>query len=280
MLLGSVFFAAMGAAVKWAARDLSSYLVVFARSLTIIALAWAALRLGGQRARVRNKRLLLWRSATGFVAMACYFYALSAVPMSIAVTIQYSSPIFVALLSGLTIGERVGGATWVGVLSAFGGVAVLVSPDPANLGPGALAALASAILAAFAYLAIRELRRTDSPEIIVLYFALFSTALSAPSLVTASRVPSASELAALLAVGVFAFGGQMLITHAYRHGRAAFISGLSYSTIAFSALLGAAFFDEALDATAVSGMALIAGSGVWLSWAEVRHSQSEARPRA
>lgn len=270
MVGASFCFAVMGALVKWAGKDLPSLVVVFGRSFLIVLLAAALVRSRGISFRVVNRRLMLWRCFIGFLAMVLYFYALGAIPLGMAVTLQYLNPVFVALFAGLATRERVSLPLVAAILAAFLGAAMVMGPDLGALSWGAVAALASAALAALAYLAVRELRTTDSPEIIVLSFAVFATIGSAPGLLLVDRWPSAALLLLLAGVGVFAFLGQMLLTYAYRVARAPFVSAFSYSTVIFGATIGLLFFDESLSALMVAGALTIIAAGLVLSWLEIR----------
>ncbi len=270
MVGASACFASMGALVKWACEDLSSVTVVFGRSLVITVIALCLVLGRRQALRINNKPLMLWRCFIGFVAMLAYFYALGAIPLATAITLQYMNPIFVALFAGIAARERASVVNWIATVTAFVGAGLIVGPEVSTLGWGAAAAVFSAVGAAFAYLAIRRLRTTDSPEIIVLAFAVFATLFSAPALIVAERAPFGDELLALLGVGVFAFGGQLLITYAYRVARAPFVSAFSYSTILFGAIAGLLFFDEDLSFALVAGALMIIGAGVGLSLSELR----------
>lgn len=273
MVLASASFATMGMLVKVACKGLPSAVVVFARSAVLVPLAWMLMRHRGVAAKIVNRRVMLLRCVTGFVAMLLYFYALGQIPLATAVTLQYSSPLFVALFSGLLLHERVPVGTVLCIVAAFFGAALILAPDLMRLEFDSLVALGSAMLAAFAYLAVRDLRRTDPPETIVLYFGLFAVVFASPSLAFVEVWPSGSEWLALVGVGAFAFGGQIFMTHAYRHGRAAFVSAFSYATVLVSAVYGGLVFHEPLTVPVALGGLLIVGSGVALSVLEVRRGR-------
>jgi drug/metabolite transporter (DMT)-like permease len=266
----SVAFAGMGALAKLASREVSSLFVIFGRSAVLSVLAFAVVRARGIPLRIVNRRQMLWRCVVGFVAMMLYFYALSAIPLGTAVTLQYLNPILVALLSGLVLQERATLAASLATVIAFAGAALIVGPEFSHLGMGAIAALGSATLAAFAYLSVRALRRTDAPEMIVLTFGVFSTLGASVSLLGLDAPPSAETALLLLGVGVLAFAGQLLMTYAFRYHSAPFVSAFSYATIVFGALIGVVFLGERPSAHAVVGALLVIGAGVGLSIRETR----------
>lgn len=265
MLVASTSFAAMAATVRVASAGSSLGATVFVRSLVIGVAVFLLLRARGIPVRWVNHRLMFVRDVAGFGAMLCYFWALANAPMADAVTLQYTSPLFVAMLAPLTVGERVTPWTggWLGV--GFLGVLLLVGPN-GTPSLGALAALASAALAAVAYLSVRELRRTEHPEAIVLHFAIFGAVFASPAVPgLVADPPGGRELLALVCVGLFATVGQISMTRAYRFGEAAAVSGLSYITVALGIVVGGVWFGEPVSTLSLVGAGLIASSGIALA---------------
>jgi drug/metabolite transporter (DMT)-like permease len=196
--------------------------------------------------------------------MILYFTALGRIPIGQAVTLQYTGPIFVALLSGRVLSERVSPSVALLVLTAFLGIVMIVSPEIGSVEPDALLALGSGFFAAFAYMYVRELRKTDSPATVVFWFAVFSVGgsiiQSAPDLVKLDT----TTIAALIGVGIGAGGGQIGITMAYHKANAAWVSAFSYLTVLVATFYGFALFEESLSIVDWIGGALIVGSGIAL----------------
>ena len=279
MLLASVCYAAMGASVKLAGQaELSLMTVVAGRSAVIWGLCWIMMARAGISWRPGNVKLLFGRCATGFIAMSCYFYALTVIPLANAVTIQWCSPLFVALFSVLFLRERVTLTTLVCSVTALLGVTLIVSPDFSGLDVNALFAVVSAIVAGASYGFVRGLRESDPPARIVGWFGVSAFVVSLPlipfehALFGAAAARGGLESLMnpigwgwLALVGLTAFGGQILLTHAYRHGEAAWISAFSYATVPISAVIGLLVFGEVPNASAVLGAALVVGAGLMLS---------------
>ena len=227
MLLASVAFGSGSALVKWTAGQAGVATVIFGRSLviTLILLTWSQLR--GASLYVGNRRRMLWRSTVGLSAMACYFYAVQQIPLSNAVTLQYTAPLFVALFSGAMLRERVSPLVYGCIALSFVGTVSIVSPSLRSVDIDALVALISGVLSAFAYLAVRGLRTSASPDGVVFWFALFCTLVTLP--LAASELPqlALSESLAIIGVGICAAVGQTGMTRAYQAARAAYIGAFS-----------------------------------------------------
>ena len=264
MIFGSICFGTMNALVKWTSDYVDVWMIIMVRS-AVIAFAVAAFAVSkGVSLKVNDTKTMLLRCSVGLLAMILYFTALGRIPIGQAVTLQYTGPIFVALLSGRILSERVSPSVAFLVLSSFAGIVLIVSPDLGTVEPDALLALGSGFFAALAYMYVRELRKTDSPATVVFWFALFSVAgsliQSAPDLLTLDS----KTTAALVGVGIGAGGGQVGITMAYHKANAAWVSAFSYLTVLVATFYGFVIVHESLGPADWLGGILIVGSGIAL----------------
>ena len=248
MIFGSVCFGTMNALVKWASSldGVDVWVVIMVRS-SVIAFAVAAFAASrGISLKVNDSKTMFLRCTVGLIAMILYFTALARIPIGQAVTLQYTAPLFVALLSGAIIAEKVQPVVIAVVVVAFAGIVLIVSPDLSSVEPDALLALGSGFFAALAYIYVRQLRNTDSATSVVFWFAAFSVAGSiiqaAPNLFTLDT----EALAALVGVGIGAGGGQVGITMAYHRANAAWVSAFSYLTVIIATIYGFILFNESL----------------------------------
>ena len=267
MIFGSFCFGTMNALVKWTSDHTDVWMIIMVRS-AVIAFAVAAFAASrGLSLKVSDHRTMLLRCIVGLIAMILYFTALGRIPISQAVTLQYTGPLFVALLSGRVLAERVSTSVASLVLTAFAGIVLIVSPDVGTVDPNALLALGSGFFAALAYMYVRELRKTDSPTTVIFWFASFSVVGS-----VAQSAPHISELdsntfAALIGIGIGAGGGQLGITMAYHKANAAWVSAFSYLTVLVATFYGFVLFGETLSLADWLGGALVVGSGITLVFA-------------
>ena len=264
MLLASVAFGSGSALVKWTAGQAGVATVIFGRSLviTLALLTWSQLR--GASLYVGNRRRMLWRCTVGLSAMTCYFYAVQQIPLSNAVTLQYTAPLFVALFSGAMLRERVSSLVYGCIALSFVGTVLIVSPSLRSVDIDALIALISGVLSAFAYLAVRGLRTSATPDGVVFWFALFCTLATLP--LAASELPRLAlpEVLAITGVGICAGVGQTGMTRAYQAARAAYIGAFSYATVLVGGIYGWLLFHQTLVWGDALGAALIVGSGALL----------------
>ena len=259
-----VSFGTMNALVKWTSFHADVWMIIMVRS-AVIAFAvaiFAASR--GVSLKVSDKRTMLLRCVVGLTAMILYFTALGRIPIGQAVTLQYTAPLFVALLSGRVIREKVEPMIALLVGTAFAGIVLIVSPDLSSIDSDALLALGSGFFAAMAYMYVRELRNTDSASSVVFWFATFSVVGSVFQALPDVAGLEWKTIAALIGIGIGAGGGQVGITMAYHRANAAWVSAFSYLTVIVATFYGFTLFNESLGASDWLGGLLIVGSGIAL----------------
>jgi drug/metabolite transporter (DMT)-like permease len=266
MLVAGLLFAFMGVLVKLGAVQFSSTELVFYRSL--FGLVAIGLIARGQQLSLASPhwRTHLWRGLSGLASLASYFYVLTVLPLATGVTLNYTSPLFLALLTTWILRERLHWPMAVVIATGFAGIVLVLRPTIQHdqLAAGLLG-LSSGFFASLAYLNVRALGRLGEPEWrIVFYFTLISTALTGLWLllrdgfhpVTVAGVPL------LLGLGLTATVAQLALTRAYGTGRTLVVGSLSYSTVVFSTILGILFFREILPVPGWVGIGLIVFAGV------------------
>ena len=264
MIFGSISFGTMNALVKWTSVNADVWMIIFVRSL-VIAIAVAIFAgFQGISLKVNDRKKMFLRCLTGLIAMLLYFTALSLIPIGQAVTLQYTAPLFVALLSGRLISEKVSSSVLILLLTAFVGIVLIVSPDLESIDSNALLALGSGLFAGLAYIFVRDLRKTESPSSVVFWFAAFSVLGSMVQAIPDLSNLSFEMIAALIGIGIGAGGGQVGITMAYHKANAAWVSAFSYLTVIIATIYGIILFDEILTLKIIIGGLMIIGSGIAL----------------
>ena len=265
MVLAGLCFSATGVFVKLSGGHVIVWTVIFGRSAVIAVMTYILSRIQKVSLSFKESKWLISRCITGFSAMTCYFYAIPLIPLTTAVVLQWTSPLFVALFSGYLIKEKVSPFLFGCIGIAFAGTVLIISPSFEAIEINAIYALASGILSALAYLSIRELRTTASSESVVFWFAVFCIIVSLPLSAKELTTLSSYEIQILLGVGITAGVGQIGMTRAFHAAKAAYIGAFSYSTVVVSWIYGLFIFDEVLSSWDMLGTLLIVGSGIILA---------------
>lgn len=236
------------------------------------------------RIRVVAPGAVLARAVVQSVALFIYFGSLGFLSVAQAAAGLFTAPIFVLLIGRLVYGHRIGPWRIVAALVGFAGVVMVLSPDPAALGPASLVPVAGGALYALANIATREWCGRESAATLVVSYMLVMGVLAAVVLAglwwlapdapqgaagfltRGPGIPSAEVLfwTAVQAVGSLVAVG--LMVRAYQLAEASRVSVLEYVVLPFSALWAWVIWGETIGPVAAVGMAIIIASGIAMGW--------------
>ena len=219
MLGAALGFSVMSLLVKVASAGFPTMELVFARSAFMAVLTFAALRRAGASPLGVDRRTLFLRGAVGATALSFFYFGIGRLPLGDAVTIQYTAPVWTALIAALVLGERIRPLVLAGAALSLAGVGLVARPSAlfgagaALDGLGVLAVAAAAVLSGLAYTYVRKLRQTDRPMAIIFYLSWIGVVGSLPFALSGAWVwPSGGQWALLLAIGLATHGGQVGLT--------------------------------------------------------------------
>jgi len=186
-----------------------------------------------------------------------------------ALSIIFSTPFLVSILSGPMLGERMGWRRWSAIGVGFVGVLIVTRPGIGGLHPAALLSLASASCYAIYVIATRALARTDSNETTLFYGNLVGAAAMLPVLPFAWTTPSSLLLVALMVgLGLFGSLGHYLLIAAHRLAPASLLAPFIYTQLVWVILFGYLVFAHVPNAWTLSGSAIVIASGLYVLYRE------------
>lgn len=267
MAAGAFFFSVMSALVKVAGAQFPTMQLVWVRSLVVLTITWGTLRLRGQSPLGRERGLLVLRGLFGFCGLSSFYYAVIHLPLAEATVIQYTNPVWTALIAALVLGEWVGWTQVLLALLALAGVVLVAQPAALFGGANAmdpravLIACAGALFSAAAYVTVRRLRG-EATLVILFWFALIGSLFPIPiAFFGGWRVPAGwGEWALLAGVGVSTHLGQLYLTLGLQHEAAGRAMTVGYLQILFALGWGILLFGAVPDRVSVLGGLLIVGS--------------------
>ena len=268
VLVCNLIFAGMNVFVKLAAADHSIIQIIFFRNAVgLIPVILVMLCSGGfALLRTRNALGHFMRSFVGNISMIFFFLSFALLPLANAISITSASPLILTVLSIPLLGERVGRHRLSAVAVGLCAVLFMLRPaaSPEYLA-GSLAALAAAVLGAFAMIIIRKLGRTEHYLAIVFYFSVFGALASGLLLFFGWwDAPSPRMWAYLVMTGILGGCGQIFLTYAFARAPVAYVSSLSYTAIIFGAFFDWIIWHHAIDWHIAAGSAVIIASGVYI----------------
>ena len=226
----------------------------------------------------------LARGVISVFGMFLSFAALARLPLVDATAISFAAPLITVALAALILKERVRAYRWSAVVIGFFGVIVMLTPyldlgGAVATGPatGALLALSAAFCNAGTAIQTRRLTVTETTSAIVFYFSSFCAVAGLLTLPFAWHPPTELEFAKLVAIGVLAGVGHILLTEGYRFAPASVLAPFEYTAMVWAFVLGYAMFGEMPTPAVLLGAAIIAASGLFVIWRE--HLLGLERPR-
>ena len=265
MLVAGICFALMGTCVKLGASYFSSAELVFYRSLFGFMTIFIIIRVRHLEIATPNWKTHLSRSINGFVSLMLFFYAITKLPLATAMTLNYTSPLFLALFSTILLREKMIYKLYFAIFIGFVGVYILLNPTfhHGTLYAGVLG-LISGLLAGYVYFQVTQLGRMGEPSWrTVFYFSLVCLLGSGVWVLIEGIKPiAATHLPLLIGMGAFATLAQLAMTRAYGSGHPLVAGSLAYSTVIFSSLLGLWIWNDELGSDQWIAIGLIIASGV------------------
>jgi drug/metabolite transporter (DMT)-like permease len=220
------------------------------------------LRQGWEELKTARIGLHLLRAVAGTGAWLGLFFAITLMPLTNAVLMTYTAPIWMPLIAWMLHGRKVGSAVWAGVGLGFIGIVMVLHPSNATLGWGAPVALGAAFLLALALLSVRWLCETEPNLRILFYYFLLSTLLILPFALVVWRTPEPWAWIYLAGIGLCLLASQVLLIVAYSYASAVTLAPIIYSVVVFTALINWAVWQRVPSLLEVAGMALVILGGV------------------
>ncbi|MCH9633323.1 MAG: Pseudopaline exporter CntI [Chlamydiae bacterium] len=275
VLLSCFAAAGMATAVKLIGSQVSS------NSISLIRFLISLVVLIGALPFIRKKKPLKevlkvsdWRSTivrilSATATLLCYFYAIQKIPLSTAVVIIFSSPLYIPIISLIWKKIPIPPLIWWPLLIGFAGVVLIVGPDFSSFHAGFIAGVVASVLAAISYVATRVQAKCETPYRMNFYLFLFGSII----IFLISPRAFVSEIGTFtgkewLLLGIVGFSGliyQYLLSVAVRTIRIRFAGAFLYFTIIFAFLGEWLFFNKTPSFYNYLGVLMIMFSGVLMT---------------
>jgi drug/metabolite transporter (DMT)-like permease len=285
-LISGVFvFSLQDVIIKWISGQYPVHEIVLIRSLfAIIPILFIAHLEGGLNLlRTDHYVKHAIRSLLMFCAYISFYLSLAVLPLAETVSLFFSAPILITILSVMFLGEKVGVRSWAAVLAGFCGVIIMLRPGSEMVELAAFLALLAALLYAIGSIITRKMGKTESGVSLAFYptvmYILFSTILGIllnNTTITKNsdsawaflfrewQFPLQGDLFLFIIIGLIAATGFYCLSQAYRLGQPSTIAPFEYVAVPLSVIWGYVFWRDVLELQSVIGMVLIVGSGLYI----------------
>ena len=264
IIVATLFFSLMGSFVKLGATHFSSIELVFYRSFISLLFLLIYIVASQKEIKTPHLRKQIDRGVVGFLSLAFFFYAIAHLNLGSAMTLNYTSPIFLGVFLPFISHQKIKKSIFLCTIIGFIGALLILDPHGEwQSWFAGLVGLLSGIGAALAYIHVIQLGKLNEPDWrTVFYFTLVSTIASGLWIgFTHHQKITINDIWILIPLGLSATIAQIAMTRAYRLGNTLTIGALSYLTIVFSSLISLMYFNETMRMEDIIGALMIILSG-------------------
>ncbi len=277
MLGSTVFFGLMAVAIRLASETLHTFEIAFFRNFFgLMAALPLLLKHGPGLLKTTQLPRYFIRCLIGVISMFCGFWAIGHLPLAQAVSLSYSTPIFVTIAAVIFLHEQVRARRWAAVVLGFVGVLVIVQPGSASFSTGTLIALAAAVLSGIVSIQIKQLSYTEPADRIVFYTTLLWVPMSIVPALFVWEWPQGIAWLWVMAAGTLGTGGHMLWTRALKLGDVSALTPISFMQLPLVAIAGWLLFDEGLSRWTAVGAAIIFIANAYIAHREAQLARRSA----
>ena len=260
MMGALVSFAAMAIAGREISRELDTFQLMFFRSIIglIIVVSIGSFLPGGLRSfKTDRQKLHTVRNLFHFVGQFCWFYAITLISLAEVFALEFTTPIWVAIVAPLVLKESMSKGRAFAVVIGFIGVLIVLRPGLTEFGVGHMAMLIGAVGFATSMLTTKKLSATESPLTILFWMAVIQAPMGLVGSLSHFVIPGLWTSLWLLVVGICGFTAHYCITQSFRWADATVVAPMDFFRLPLIAFVGMSFYSEALDPFVFIGGAVI-----------------------
>lgn len=216
-----------------------------------------------EKIKTKHFKLHFIRSFSGILAFTAFVICIRKTNIVDATLLLNSTPIFIPIIAYIWLRKKIESRIWPGIITGFIGIVLIIHPVTGELlQMGELYGVASGILLAIGYIAMKELTRTETFESILFYYSLISVILSLPFALMNEVKPSSTELIYGMSSGVCFMLYLYLLQYAYKLEEAVKLAPLNFSTVAFTVIFNFILFNNTPDLITVAGILMVSAGGI------------------
>ena len=251
----------------------SVLLMIFLRNvINLVLMTPSMVRQGKAIFRTERLGTHAIRNAFLYSGNVAWFFGVTKISLADVAALQFTSPLFTAIIAAALLGERIGGHRMVAILVGFAGALIIIRPGIIPLNIGTLSILFAAFLYSCAHVVTKLLSNTESGSTVVFYMSVTILIYSAIPAAFVWQTPAWADMPAMIGLGVTGYATHYCITRSLAVGDASFVIVFDFMRLPFSVGLGWILFTEVLDAWTAAGALIIFATGYYSTVREAKKS--------
>ena len=273
MIASVASFVLMTVAARQLTGHMTTFEILFLRSLIALVILLAIKpRLAPDAFATRRLSLHIARNLVHFCGQFAWVWAIAFTPLAVVTAIEFTSPVWVALLAALLLGEHITPPRWAAIGGGVLGVLVIIRPGTSALSPGALITLGGTFCFAAAILFVKTILRTDRVTAVVFYMSLIQLPLGLVGALPAWVWPQPRDLPWIFAIGLTSLTAHYSMGRALSLGDASFVLPMDFLRLPCIAVVALLLFGEQIDGWTMAGAVLIFAGNYWSVRGETRRA--------
>ncbi|AZO29917.1 MULTISPECIES: DMT family transporter [Mesorhizobium] len=259
MALSIASFLAMSVAGRTATAALNVFQVLELRSVIGFFILLPLVMAGGGFKAMRTERPLahVARNLVHYAGQAAWLYALTLIPLAVLISIEFTTPIWTAILAVSFLGERLSRPRLTAIMLGLIGVVIIVRPGAGSVDPGHLVVLGAAMCFGVSVVMVKSLTRTDSVVRIIFWMLIIQSAVGLVPALYVWRNPAFELWPSIFLVAFTGMSSHYCMARALSHADATVISPMDFLRVPLSALIGWLLYNEQIDIFTAGGALLI-----------------------
>jgi len=275
-MLGAVFaLIMMAVAGREVSHEFDTFEIMMYRSFVGIFIVLLVGGFAGSLSSISKKRFGLHslRNICHFTGQNLWFYALTVIPLAQLFALEFSTPIWVAIMTPFFLGERLTTTRIFTILLGFFGIIIVAQPGTMTIGLGLISAALCAIFFAGAFISTKLLARKESVTSILFWLTFMQFIFGVACVFYDGEVtlPSFHSLPLLIVIGCSGLLAHYCITSAFKLASILFVSPIDFLRLPLIAIIGAIFYHEAINSWVIIGAIIVFGSNFLSIWLESRN---------
>jgi drug/metabolite transporter (DMT)-like permease len=282
VLMGTavLFFSLLDATAKWLTQGYDPWQIIFlSRVVPLVVALTVAHRETGNPFNFYTKfpKVQILRAALTIPMIWCFFTGLKLMSLAEAITVAFTAPLFITILSRPLLGEQIGWRRWGAVMIGFAGILVALRPGVGAIGIGPILIIISAFAYALSMVLLRRFASQEPTHNILFYSAIGAFLVGGFNTVPIWITPDAIDWGLLLLVGVWGVLGSYAVIRAYRLGEASMLAPLEYTALIWSILFDLWLFSLTPIPAVLLGAAIVIAANVYIAHREHRIAKAAAQ---
>jgi len=259
MALSIASFLTMSVAGRETTNVLNVFQVLELRSVIGWFIILPVVMASGGFAAMRSGRMKLHvaRNVVHYVGQGAWLYALTLIPLAVLISVEFTTPIWTAILAVSFLGERMTRARIASIVLGLIGVVVIVRPSAGSVNPGHLMVLGAAVCFGISMVMVKSLTRTESTIRIIFWMLIVQSALGLVPALYEWRNPPLDLWPWIVVIAFTGMSSHLCLARALVHAEATLIAPMDFLRVPLSALIGWLLYSEQIDIYVALGAALI-----------------------